>query len=149
MLCYLTTFVHTSWSGLWVAWITHPVMTADTKVNWLYCVTRQRDGQKRTVLVWKASFILQGWEDASWVPRVMAKFGVPGTQMTISKRSCFWFLSLVFWVVAFPFTSLWILFRNVLGGLKVSIVLQGLPLMFYKFKSHLVAVFLHVGVKSE
>ena len=103
-------FAHASWSGLFVAWVSQLTMTADTTFNWIYCVTEQRDGQERTALVWKASFILQGWEDSLWVPRVTAKFGAPGTHMTGSERSRFWFLPLVFRCVQFPFPALRFLF---------------------------------------
>ena len=77
-----------------------PTMTADPPFIWMYCVTRQRDGQEKTVLVWNASFIPEVWEDAFRVPRVMAKFSVPSTQIIIPERSGSWFLS---WV--FPFVS--------------------------------------------
>lgn len=88
-LYYLTISVHTWWSGLLVAWVSHPAMTAGTKFNWIFCVTGQRDGQGRTALVRKASFTLQGREDSFRVPRVVAEFGVPGTQRTASKRCRF------------------------------------------------------------
>ena len=66
------------------------------QIKWIYYVTTQRDGWERTSLVWTASFIQQIWEHSFWVLRVRAKFCVPGTQILISKRSRFWFLSLVF-----------------------------------------------------
>lgn len=81
--------------------------------------------------------MLRGREDSFQVPRAVAKFGVPGAQATAWKRCRFPWLSWVFRLAWLSFAALRVVFHNVSGGLTMSIVLQGLPLMFDKLKSHL------------